>query len=149
MYELDEASTPAVRKEGVIREGAIDLCPRGETRTTHSNFDADRMACVDPDGCPECSGDLEVCLVENEKAPFIPTLCRFWLCWPDGDRNERLLVTDRYGKMPHARRGRTRGPRSPLSNSHRFPHRGGNPSASLHRTRHSFHSFRKQSDFLD
>ena len=70
-----------------------------------------------------------------------PPIGRSCLCWLDGDKNERLLVIYRHRKMLYARRGRTRGPRSPASNSHRFPHRGSNPSASPFQTRHSLRSF--------
>ena len=69
-YELDEPSTPELPEEGVIREGAIDLGSRGETRTSHPNFDADRMVYVDRGGCPDCGEDLEICVMENTKAPF-------------------------------------------------------------------------------
>ena len=69
-YELDEQPTPDLPEEGVIREGAIDLGPFGETRTTHPNFDADRCVYVDRGGCPECGDDLEIVLTKNRKAPY-------------------------------------------------------------------------------
>jgi len=69
-YELDEPTTPDLPAEGVIREGTIDLGPKGETRTTHPNFDADRCVYVDAGGCPGCGGDLEILLIENTKAPY-------------------------------------------------------------------------------
>jgi len=69
-YELDEPSTPDVPEEGVIREGAIDLGNKGETRTSHPNYDADRNVYVDPGGCPECSADLEICLIGNRQAAY-------------------------------------------------------------------------------
>jgi len=69
-YELDEPTTPDLPADGVIREGAISLGPRGETRTTHPNFDADRDVYVDPGGCPGCGGDLEIVLTKPRKAPY-------------------------------------------------------------------------------
>jgi len=57
-------------RRGRDPRGAIDLGNKGETRTSHPNYDADRNVYVDPGGCPECSADLEICLIGNRQAAY-------------------------------------------------------------------------------